>query len=324
MSDIQRLTATRRVDGDAMGAAIKDIFRTAHSEGRSTLFEHEVYRLLAVAGIASTPRHELLTGGAEPADELLASFAGSRVVVKIVSGSIAHKSDVGGVAVVPKQPGAVRAACKSMLAALSERDVAGLMLTEFIEADAPGSGSELLVGIRNTREFGMILSAGIGGVDTELYAGGSRRGQAVVSASTALTTAEADHCRGISRAFQTDDCLPEDRRTDAGGAPAGGGRKPPPVLRRLHPPREQLFDGQPRDRLRHRGAGGQPLHLLGRRARRPRRLVPLRPAAERPPAAASGQDRQAAAPGFDRNHRCIRHAHELRPDHPEEHHRIRL
>ena len=169
---------------------INDIFRTAHSEGRSSLFEHEVYRLLAAAGIASTPRHQVLAGGAEPADELLASFAGSRVVVKIVSGSIAHKSDVGGVAVVTNQPAAVRAACQSMLAKLSERDIAGVMLTEFIEADAAGSGSELLVGIRNTREFGMILSAGMGGIDTELYAGGSRRGQAVVSASTALTTAE--------------------------------------------------------------------------------------------------------------------------------------
>ena len=169
---------------------INDLFRTAHGEGRSSLFEHEVYRLLAAAGIASTPRHQVLAGGAEPADELLASFAGSRVVVKIVSGSIAHKSDVGGVAVVANQPAAVRAACQSMLAKLSERDIAGVMLTEFIEADAAGSGSELLVGIRNTREFGMILSAGMGGIDTELYAGGSRRGQAVVSASTALTTAE--------------------------------------------------------------------------------------------------------------------------------------
>ena len=171
-------------------ALINDIFRKAHNEGRTSLFEYEVYRLLAAAGIASTPRHEVVAGGAEPADELLASFAGSRVVVKIVSGSIAHKSDVGGVAVVANQPAAVRAACRSMLAELRDRDIAGVMLTEFIEADAPGSGSELLVGIRNTREFGMILSAGIGGVDTELYAGGSRRGQAVVSASTALTTAE--------------------------------------------------------------------------------------------------------------------------------------
>lgn len=171
-------------------ALINDIFQRAHSEGRSSLFEHEVYRLLTVAGIAATPRHEVVAGGAEPTDELLASFAGSRVVVKIVSGSIAHKSDVGGVAVVTNQPTAVRAACRSMLAELSERDIAGVMLTEFIEADAAGAGSELLVGIRNTREFGMILSAGIGGGDTELYAGGARRGQAVVSASTALTTAE--------------------------------------------------------------------------------------------------------------------------------------
>ncbi|MFA6313887.1 MAG: acetate--CoA ligase family protein [Sterolibacterium sp.] len=169
---------------------IHDIFRAAHSEGRSALFEHEVYRLLAAAGVASTPRNAVLAGGAEPSDEVLASFTGSRVVVKIVSGSIAHKSDVGGVVVVPNQPTAVRTACQRMLAELSAQDIAGLMLTEFIEADAPGSGSELLVGLRNTREFGMILSAGIGGVDTELFAGGSRRGQAVVSASTALTTAE--------------------------------------------------------------------------------------------------------------------------------------
>ena len=192
MSDIQQpgLTATRRVDSDAMGAAIKDIFRTAHSEGRSTLFEHEVYRLLTAAGIASTPRYEVIASGAECGDEHLASIPGSRVVVKIVSGSIAHKSDVGGVAVVPKQPTAVRDACRSMLTELSARDIAGVMITEFIEADAAGIGSELLVGIRNTREFGMILSAGMGGVDTELFAGGARRGQAVVSASTALTTAE--------------------------------------------------------------------------------------------------------------------------------------
>ena len=64
---------------------IKDIFRRAHGEGRSALFEHEVYRLLGAAGIASTPKHAVLSGGSEAADELVASFPGSRVVVKIVS-----------------------------------------------------------------------------------------------------------------------------------------------------------------------------------------------------------------------------------------------
>ena len=167
-------------------AAIDAIFQQAHRDGRSSLFEHEVYRLLAAAGIAAAPRHELLALGAEPTDELLAPFPGSRVVVKVVSGSIAHKSDLGGVAVVAKEPAAVRAACRRMTGIA---DSAGVMLTEFIQADAAGVGSELLVGLRNTREFGMIISAGIGGVDTELLAGSTRRGQAVVSASTALTTA---------------------------------------------------------------------------------------------------------------------------------------
>ena len=168
-------------------AAIHDIFRKAHGEGRSTLFEHEVYRLVAAAGIASTPRIEVLAPGAEPADELLASFPGSRVVVKVVSSSIAHKSDVGGVAVVAKEPAAVRAACRSML---DIEGSAGVMLTGFVQADTAGVGSELLVGIRNTREFGMVISAGVGGVDTELVAGSARRGHAVVSASTVLTSAE--------------------------------------------------------------------------------------------------------------------------------------
>jgi acyl-CoA synthetase (NDP forming) len=175
-----------RVAGPA-SAAINDIFRKAHGEGRSSLFEHEVYRLLAAAGIASTPRHELIAAGAAPSDEILASFPGSRVVVKVVSSSIAHKSDVGGVAVVAKEPAAVRGACQSMHAIA---DSAGVMLTEFIAADAGGVGSELLVGIRNTRDFGMVITAGTGGVDTELIAGSARRGQAVVSASTVLTTAE--------------------------------------------------------------------------------------------------------------------------------------
>ena len=168
-------------------AAINDIFQKAHREGRSSLFEHEVYRLLAAAGIAATPRHEVIAAGAQPSDELLASFPGSRVVVKIVSGSIAHKSDVGGVAVVANQPAAVRAACAGMPAISA--DIAGVMITEFVAADTSAVGSELLVGIRNTREFGMVISAGIGGVDTELLAASARRGQAVVSASTVLTSA---------------------------------------------------------------------------------------------------------------------------------------
>jgi acyl-CoA synthetase (NDP forming) len=169
-------------------AAVNGIFQKAHRDGRSSLFEHEVYALLAAAGIATTPRHQVVPAGAVPSDDVVASFPGSKLVVKVVASGIAHKSDVGGVVVVAKEPAAARAACARMLSVAP--DVAGVMLTEFIAADAAGVGSELLVGVRNTREFGMVISAGIGGIDTELLAASARRGQAVVSASTALTGAE--------------------------------------------------------------------------------------------------------------------------------------
>ncbi len=54
-------------------AAINDIFRKAHGQGRSSLFEHEVYRLLAAAGIAATPRHEVVA--VEPS-RILITFLG--------------------------------------------------------------------------------------------------------------------------------------------------------------------------------------------------------------------------------------------------------
>jgi acyl-CoA synthetase (NDP forming) len=47
-------------------------------------------------------------------------------------------------------------------------------------------GNELLVSLRLTREFGMVITAGLGGTDTELYAESLRGGQAVVSASVEL------------------------------------------------------------------------------------------------------------------------------------------
>jgi acyl-CoA synthetase (NDP forming) len=57
--------------------------------------------------------------------------------------------------------------------------------------DSEAFGNEMIVSIRNTREFGMIISAGLGGIDTELYAERFRKGQAIVASSTELTTGEA-------------------------------------------------------------------------------------------------------------------------------------
>ncbi len=159
--------------------------------------------------------------GARPPDEELLALPGEKVVLKIVSPTIIHKTEVGGVRIVPKQPERIRSAIRRMLCEVPEnyarwidqnpeaapdaykglsgetlvtaisRDLKGVLLVQFMPPDSAAFGNELIVGLRNTREFGMIVSAGLGGTDTELYAQRFRKGQAIVAASTALTDGEA-------------------------------------------------------------------------------------------------------------------------------------
>lgn len=65
-------------------------------------------------------------------------------------------------------------------------ELAGLPLASV----GPGSGIELSLAINNTREFGMVISAGLGGETGELLASALRKGQGGVSAATDLTSGE--------------------------------------------------------------------------------------------------------------------------------------
>ncbi len=201
--------------------AITGLFREAHAEGRNFLYEYEVYTLLARSGAETPPRASLLVRGARPSDEELAAMPGDKAVLKIVSPTIVHKTEVGGVRIVPKTPDNVRSAMRRMLYEVPEnyaawierqpeaappsyrgltgqglvaaisRDLKGVLQVQFMPPDSDAFGNELIVGLRRTREFGMVLSAGLGGTDTELYAQRFRKGQAIVAASTALTDGES-------------------------------------------------------------------------------------------------------------------------------------
>ena len=70
------------------------------------------------------------------------------------------------------------------------RDIQGILMVQYMPPDSEAFGNEMIVGIRNTREFGMIISAGLGGTDTELYADRFKKGQAIVAASTVMTDGE--------------------------------------------------------------------------------------------------------------------------------------
>jgi acyl-CoA synthetase (NDP forming) len=67
--------------------------------------------------------------------------------------------------------------------------LAGLDLA-FGEAGAEDTAGELRITLGNTREFGMVISAGLGGLDAELDAGNFRKDRAAVYAAVALTDAE--------------------------------------------------------------------------------------------------------------------------------------
>ena len=200
--------------------AISELFRNASSENRTFLYEYEVYDLLARSGAETPPKTILIPRGARPSEEEMLALPGEKIVLKIVSPTIIHKTEVQGVRIVEKDPNKIRSALRRMLYEVPEnyaawceanpeataeqyrglkgeilisaiaRDIRGILMVQFMPPDSGAFGNELIVGLRNTREFGMIISAGLGGTDTELYARRFRKGQAIVAASCELIDGE--------------------------------------------------------------------------------------------------------------------------------------
>ena len=201
--------------------SITDTFVRAHKEGRDFLYEYEVYSLLARSGAETPPKSRFIPKGARSSDEELMGLPGEKAVLKIVSPTIVHKTEVGGVRIVTKEANQIRSAVRRMfyevpenyavwigqnpdgapahykgltgdaLTAAVARDVQGVLQVQFMPPDSDTFGNELIVGLRHTREFGSILSAGLGGTDTELYAKRFRKGQAIVAASTAMNDGQS-------------------------------------------------------------------------------------------------------------------------------------
>ncbi|MFU8768809.1 MAG: acetate--CoA ligase family protein [Desulfotignum sp.] len=193
---------------------ITRLFENAFNEGRQFLYEYEVYQLLASSGAETPPGCRLLTRGVRYTDDELTSLPGSRSVLKIVSPAIIHKTEVGGVRIVENDANKIRSAMRRMFYEVPEayadwirdqdlpgpyrelsgsalvtavaRDIKGVLQVQYMPPDSQAFGNELIVGLRHTREFGPVISAGLGGTDTELYAARFRKGQAIVAASTAM------------------------------------------------------------------------------------------------------------------------------------------
>ncbi len=202
-------------------SAVNKLFKGAWKENRNFLYEYEVYDLIRFIGSETPPKYEFIEKDTRFQQEKISTIPGDKIVLKIVSPNILHKSDVGGVRIVQKNHQTILSAIRSMtyeipekFAAIIEtdpkyapeaykelkgeklvsaisRDIQGVILVQYMPPDSHEFGNELLVSLRWTREFGMILTAGLGGTDTELYAERFRKGQAIVAASTTMVDGEA-------------------------------------------------------------------------------------------------------------------------------------
>ncbi len=154
-----------------------EILETVRAAGRTTLLEQEVYALLSGAGF-EVPRFFFWKGA--PADRLpeaaqafVASLRGTGCVLKIASVDLFHKSDVGGVAIVSADDGAVVSTARKIWDDVGRRapEAArlGILLLERLTPLAGSPAAETLVSVKQDPAFGPVLVFGLGGVLTEWF-----------------------------------------------------------------------------------------------------------------------------------------------------------
>jgi acyl-CoA synthetase (NDP forming) len=144
------------------------IVEAARADGRDVLLESEGLKVLAAMGIA-TPEYAVLTHTDALPSLDLAAFPGTSVVLKVLSPEILHKSDVGGVRVVPRDRQALATAVREMDAQFRGRDFRGFLVVEHVVYER-ALGGELLLGIRWTEDFGPVVTCGAGGIQAEFLA----------------------------------------------------------------------------------------------------------------------------------------------------------
>jgi len=145
---------------------IEKIFKKAKEEGRNFLLEPEGYFILKKLNI-DVPEYIFLKSKEALKKEDLKKIKSKRVVLKIVSSKILHKSDVGGVLFLEKDYDEILKKISQFEKKFKELD--GFLICEMVEAKRE-FGTEILFGVKLSNDFGPILTIGFGGILTEFYA----------------------------------------------------------------------------------------------------------------------------------------------------------
>jgi acetate---CoA ligase (ADP-forming) len=133
-------------------------------KGRRTINEFDAKRLLATYGIPVTQEQRVTT---EPEAIAAARALGYPVVLKVVSDAIAHKTELGLVAVNLKNAEELTRAYAQLnerLQELEQRPADAAFLVQEFVAD----GIEVFAGVSRDPDFGLSLAFGMGGVAIEV------------------------------------------------------------------------------------------------------------------------------------------------------------
>ncbi len=136
------------------------------AENRTLLTEYESKKVLAAYGIPITD-----TEIARTPDEAVAAAAeiGYPVVVKLLSRTITHKTDVGGVALNLKNQEAVREAWTTIESSVAQKAGREHFEGVTVQPMIDWSGYELIVGSSPDPQFGPVLLFGMGGQLVEVF-----------------------------------------------------------------------------------------------------------------------------------------------------------
>ncbi len=145
---------------------VSEMVRRDRADGRTLLNEYEAKQLLAYYGIPVVE-----TRAAENEEQAVACAAeiGYPVVLKLMSNTIAHKTDVDGVRLRLQTPeevrGAYRAIQASVTAKAGSEHFTGVTVQPMVRRD----GYELILGSSIDAQFGPVILFGSGGVMVEVY-----------------------------------------------------------------------------------------------------------------------------------------------------------
>jgi len=140
----------------------------ANVEGGMWLSPGDVQEVLAAYEIPTPPAEVATTSDAAC---VAAERLGFPVAIKLVSDTLTHKTEVGGVILGLATSAAVRSACAAMQDRLASTGQATELRGFLVQKMAPAiSGSvETFIGLTGARDFGSLVAFGLGGTALELH-----------------------------------------------------------------------------------------------------------------------------------------------------------